>query len=1088
MRPQRAQGSTRRRPPVRGDFEPRRTRLSSLAKLTLPALARIHPVERLLRLLDRACEHRVVWISGRPGAGKTTLAASYIEARRLRPLWYCLDEGEGDPATFFYHLGVAAKHAAARGKPALPLLTPEYSRGLPAFTRRYFQSLYERLPPASIVVLDDYHEVPPDSCLHDLLPQGLAQTPDHVNVLILSRCQPPPAFARLRANGVLAVVPDDALRLTMEEVATVIQQRNVPASSARLEHLTEITQGWAAGVVVILESGLTSLRDTQAFDAAAPQAMFDYFAEEIFCRLDRDSREVLLVTAWLPTLTARMAQELTGIPEAEHILEDLVGKSYFTSRDVRTEPAYRYHPLFREFLLTRARKVHSAQRLDEIRRSAARLLEAAALPEAAVDLLQQAEAWGDIARVALNWAKTFIEQGRHTVLTRWLDLLPGSCFDGEPWLCYWRGFALLPVDPAATTHWCARAFSLFERRRDRTGLMLSWARIIQAIRFNPKGDVKQMDPWIEVADELLGEDSSFPSEEIEYHFTYGMYVALQHCRPRHPRYDAWRDRAIALGLSGTDSANRAYLAYLSISYETQRGHLAQAKLVLDAVSRVRELSALARSFSYLGVIQLQIEMGQLDDALGTMDAGLECSRTTGIHTWDTFLRWHGGRACLMHGNSVRAVQLLNDIATNADIADGVPGCYYNYLASLIALVHGDLPAAAMHAQKAIGLAEATGWMISEARGRLLYGRVLRGMGNLADAEVQLAQTLSLADRMDNPSLMCQGFMNQALVALDQGDSAKGSAALARGFHLARELGLKHSLWLIPADGSRLCCRALQAQIDPEFVKEVIGARRVVPEAWDIDHWPWPVKLLTLGRFELLKNDRPVALSRKAPQKLLKLLKVLVAWGAKAVPVAQLADALWPDQEGDAGHQAFTIAVHRLRKLLESDEAIQISEGRVSLNERFCWVDAWAFQRLLGEAERAGHAGDHVRRRSLSEKALDLYHGGFLASEGEEPWALALRDRLRSLFIRHSAAIANDLYVSGRHEEALSYYARGAEADPLAEEFYQGLMRCYLSTGRCAEGLGAYRRLRQMLSVTLGISPSSRSEALYQSLLGRAARS
>ncbi len=43
------------------------------------------------------------------------------------------------------------------------------------------------------------------------------------------------------------------------------------------------------------------------------------------------------------------------------------------------------------------------------------------------------------------------------------------------------------------------------------------------------------------------------------------------------------------------------------------------------------------------------------------------------------------------------------------------------------------------------------------------------------------------------------------------------------------------------------------------------------------------------------------------------------------------------------------------------------------------------------------------------------------------------------------------------------------------------MRCYDRLDRRPEALGAYRRLRQILSATLGLQPSKSSERLYQSL-------
>lgn len=45
---------------------------------------------------------------GPPGAGKTTLAASYLDSQKRPLLWYQLDEGDADAATFFHYLGLAA--------------------------------------------------------------------------------------------------------------------------------------------------------------------------------------------------------------------------------------------------------------------------------------------------------------------------------------------------------------------------------------------------------------------------------------------------------------------------------------------------------------------------------------------------------------------------------------------------------------------------------------------------------------------------------------------------------------------------------------------------------------------------------------------------------------------------------------------------------------------------------------------------------------------------------------------------------------------------------------------------------------------
>ena len=127
---------------------------ASLAKLTQPTLARsVHMRERLFEMLDQARRMPIVWICAPAGAGKTTLIASYLNAKRVPSLWYQMDTGDNDPGAFFYYLGMAAQSVAVHGENRLPLLTPEYLGSLPVFSSNYFRELFVGLGVPSVLVL-----------------------------------------------------------------------------------------------------------------------------------------------------------------------------------------------------------------------------------------------------------------------------------------------------------------------------------------------------------------------------------------------------------------------------------------------------------------------------------------------------------------------------------------------------------------------------------------------------------------------------------------------------------------------------------------------------------------------------------------------------------------------------------------------------------------------------------------------------------------------------------------------------------------------------------------------------------------------
>ena len=246
-----------------------------------PVLPPVIERARLFRQLDRAMKSPLTWIAAPPGAGKTTLLASYAKQRRRSVLWYRLDAGDADPAAFFHYLGLAVQAAAPRFREQLPHLTPEYFAGLPIFTQRFFEALGTRVRQPTLVVFDNYHEVPPDAALHQLLPVGIERVSPHLRIVILSRETYPQSYTRLAMEQQLRTIRSEELDLNRTEARQVyrLQENRLmqAAKSTSIDDLWGKVRGWMAGFILLLERG----SDKELNVGNSPQAIFDYLAAEV---------------------------------------------------------------------------------------------------------------------------------------------------------------------------------------------------------------------------------------------------------------------------------------------------------------------------------------------------------------------------------------------------------------------------------------------------------------------------------------------------------------------------------------------------------------------------------------------------------------------------------------------------------------------------------------------------------------------------------------------------------------------------------------------------------------------------------------
>lgn len=1063
----------------------------SLGKTTRPSLPGILPRKRLFALLDEGRERAAIWVSGPPGCGKTTAVASYLDHAGVTCLWYQLDEGDADVATFFYYLGLAAaEHADAADTP-LPLLTPEYQPGLSVFTRRYFQQLYARLKVPFAVVFDGYQEVPAFSQFHEVMRDALAELPPGGGAILISRGDPPATLARLRANRAVAMLEWEDLRLTREETESIALQRRPGLARETLDELYAKTQGWAAGLVLMLEQSkmLGSIADPP--DLSTSQPVFDYLAGEIFQKSDGPTRDFLLRTAYLSQMTTTIARALTGVQDAGRILEELHRNNYFvTQRQARPEAVYQYHPMFREFLLARAQEAHSKDRRRELQKQSAALMESAGHPEDALALYRDSHEWDEMARIIGMHAEAMLAQGRGETLRRWIDDLPPEIRNKHPWTTYWAASSQAQLAPREARLLYERVFELFRGQPapDTTGMILACSGAMNAILYE-LDDFSLMDRWIAVLDETVKGGTRFPSPVVEARVACSMFTSLTARQPQRRDIGQWIERALACSQASNDPNLRMSVGLLAALTLMWTGLYGKAFGLIEAMRQVSQLPGVSPfSLTTLKNVEAMYHMVTADEerSLQAVSEGLEITRATGAHTWLFQLHVYGYGAALGAQDLDTAAELVKQFEAQTASAKRFNLCLYHHFRAWEAALRKDLMRALQEEKTALRLAVEVGCPYFEALCRLALAEILAECGDERKCISQLQQLRPIVEGIDNRHLEFTCLIGFGRLALEHGRQRPGLKALRRGLALGREYGYTHFLWWRPAAMARVCAHALEAGIETDYVRDLIKRRGLAPEQppLSVGGWPWAFRVNTLGAFRLLKYDEPLATGAKAQRRPLDLLKVLIAYGGERVGEDRVTEALWPRIDGDSAHRSFTSTLHRLRKLLGEDRAVVLHEGRLTLDRRYFWVDAWAFDELVAEVEtsfrrgRSGLAAAGVEK--VADRLLELYRGPFMAADTDEAWYVQRRERTRNRFVRAMTEIGRYWEESGQWDRALECYERCLEADPLAEGFYRHLMLCYQRLERRAEAIEAYNRCRKALAA-LKVEPSAETRALYEKL-------
>ncbi|GLY94134.1 SARP family transcriptional regulator [Actinoplanes sp. NBRC 103695] len=213
-----------------------------------------------------------------------------------------------------------------------------------------------------------------------------------------------------------------------------------------------------------------------------------------------------------------------------------------------------------------------------------------------------------------------------------------------------------------------------------------------------------------------------------------------------------------------------------------------------------------------------------------------------------------------------------------------------------------------------------------------------------------------------------------------------------------------------------------------------------------------------------------------------LLAMLLLHSNTRVATDTIIGTLWRDRPPASAYANIQSHISVLRGLLGDRERLATRPGGYLLRTSGDEVDVVRFEELAARGRRELAGGQPaVALRHLTE-AKDLWRGHVL-EDIEVPgllWPHVTRLEEQRLAVVEDHVEA--LLTCGRAADAIAELTALVERYPLRERFTEQLIRAMHRSGRPAEALEVYQRLRDVLGAELGVEPGARLRRLHRALI------
>ena len=329
-----------------------------VAKVKLPERRQaIVRRERLVQALTDASKNRIAVVSAPAGYGKTTLLQDFVQAGDIPACWYGLDERDRELDTLLRYFVASGQQTFPGFGSALVKALDEGGPATPEDASELMVRACSEPQEEFLFVIDDFHYMDAASEQTRKAVEGwLYRLPQGCHAVLGSRTRPQIAVLPMMTvrQEVTPLYASD-FEFSCDEVVQLFREilsREITLDDA--QHLADVTEGWA-GALILLADRVQSPGSVDLEQLNHSDALFQYISLEQFDPLSAEIREFLLGSAVLRTMDVESVNELLERSDAQENLTQLQNLNLAVVEEGDGSIRYRYHSLFRAFLVSHVR-------------------------------------------------------------------------------------------------------------------------------------------------------------------------------------------------------------------------------------------------------------------------------------------------------------------------------------------------------------------------------------------------------------------------------------------------------------------------------------------------------------------------------------------------------------------------------------------------------------------------------------------------------------------------------------------------------------------------------------------------------------